>query len=61
MGDKSGALFNMIIVVFIASILIAIFAVMFPDLANQIKDGAKNMITKGFAKSGLDFISFLVR
>lgn len=51
MDGKFGALFLIIIVVIIASLIITAMAIFFPDALKQITDGASNLLTKGFGKA----------
>ena len=51
MGEKNGALFNIIVVVIIAGIIIAAMAIFMPGIMQQITTGSKDLVTSGFTKA----------
>ncbi|MEK5394072.1 hypothetical protein NSQ59_27610 [Margalitia sp. FSL K6-0131] len=48
MGEKSGGLFNMLVVVCIAGLVIAAVSIFWPDVMTAIKDGTMKLIKSGF-------------
>ncbi|USK62331.1 hypothetical protein [Peribacillus asahii] len=61
MGEKSGSLFNMIIVVIIAGVLIGLLVLIFyPAATTKITDGATKFIDTGLSKSTINYISGLL-
>ena len=59
MGEKSGSLFNMIIVVIVAGILIGALLIFYPAATTKITTGATKFIDEGFTRSTLNFIGAL--
>lgn len=50
MGEKNGGMFNMIVVVVIAAIIITAMTIFVPEAMTAITTGAKNLISEGFGR-----------
>lgn len=48
MGEKKGGMFNIVLVVVIASILIAVLTYFVPVILDQITEGMQDQVTTGF-------------
>lgn len=48
MGEKKGAIFNIIVVVVITGLIIVAMRKLVPALLTQISTGATNLVTEGF-------------